>query len=138
MIITNLEIKSFIDELSEPRKSEILTLCDIMQKVTKKEPKLWGTILGFGSLHYTYPTGREGDMPIIGLASRKNAITLYLSYDIEKYEELKSLGKYTHGKGCLYIKKLSDVNLNILEDLIAHATHDVLHLSFIKNNEVNI
>lgn len=138
MIITNLEIKSFIDELSEPRKSEILSLCEMMQKVTKKEPKLWGTILGFGSLHYTYPTGREGDMPIIGLASRKNAITLYLSYDIEKYEELKSLGKYTHGKGCLYIKKLSDVDLNILEDLIAHATHDVLHLSFIKNNEVNI
>ena len=138
MIITNQEIKSFIDELSEPRKSEILTLSDIMQKVTKKEPKLWGTILGFGSLHYKYPTGREGDMPIIGLASRKNAITLYLSCDIEKYEELKKLGKYTHGKGCLYIKKLSDVDLNIIEDLIAHATHDVLRLSFIKNNEVNI
>ena len=138
MMITNQEIKSFIDELSEPRKSEILTLCDIMHKVTKKEPKLWGTILGFGSLHYKYPTGREGDMPIIGLASRKNAITLYLSCDIEKYEEFKKLGKYTHGKGCLYIKKLSDVDLNILEDLIAHATHDVLHLSFIKNNEVNI
>ncbi|NCC55938.1 MAG: DUF1801 domain-containing protein [Erysipelotrichia bacterium] len=137
MIITNQEIKSFIDELSEPRKSEILILCDIMQKVTKKEPKLWGTILGFGSLHYKYPTGREGDMPIIGLASRKNAITLYLSYDIEKYEELKNLGKYTHGKGCLYIKKLTDVNLNILEDLISHAAHDVFNLSFMKDNEKN-
>lgn len=137
MMITNQEIKSFIDELSEPRKSEILTLCDIMQKVTKKEPKLWGTILGFGSLHYKYPTGREGDMPIIGLASRKNAITLYLSYDIEKYEELKNLGKYTHGKGCLYIKKLTDVNLNILEDLISHAAHDVFNLSFMKDNEKN-
>ena len=138
MMITNQEIKSFIDELSEPRKSEILKLCDIMQKVTKKEPKLWGTILGFGSLHYKYPTGREGDMPIIGLASRKNAITLYLSYDIEKYEELKKLGKYTHGKGCLYIKKLTDVNLNILENLISHAAHDVLNLSFMKDNEVNL
>jgi len=138
MMITNQEIKSSIDELSEPRKSEILTLCEMMQKVTKKEPKLWGTILGFGSLHYKYPTGREGDMPIIGLASRKNAITLYLSYDIEKYEELKSLGKYTHGKGCLYIKKLSDVDLNILENLISHAAHDILNLSFIKDNEVNL
>ena len=138
MMITNQEVKSFIDELSEPRKSEILKLCDIMQKVTKKEPKLWGTILGFGSLHYKYLTGREGDMPIIGLASRKNAITLYLSYDIEKYEELKNLGKYTHGKGCLYIKKLTDVNLNILENLISHAAHDILNLSFMKDNEVNL
>jgi len=137
MMITNQEIKSFIDELSEPRKSEILKLCDIMHKVTKKEPKLWGTIIGFGSLHYKYPTRREGDMPIIGLASRKNAITLYLSYDIEKYEELKNLGKYTHGKGCLYIKKLMDVNLNILEDLISHAAHDVFNLSFMKDNEKN-
>ena len=138
MMITNQEIKSFIDELSEPRKSEILKLCDIMQKLTKKEPRLWGTILGFGSLHYKYPTGREGDMPIIGLASRKNAITLYLSCDIEKYEELKKLGKYTHGKGCLYIKKLTDVNLNILENLISHAAHDILNLSFMKDNEVNL
>ena len=138
MMITNQEVKSFIDELSEPRKSEILSLCEIMQKVTKKEPKLWGTIIGFGNLHYKYPTGREGDMPIIGLASRKNEITLYLSYDIEKYAELKDLGKYTHGKGCLYIKKLTDVNLNTLEDLISHAAHDVLNMSFIKNNEEDI
>lgn len=136
MKITDQDIQIFMHQIPEPRKSEIILLCDMMQTITQKEPKLWGTIIGFGSLHYKYETGTEGDMPMLGLASRKNAITLYLSYDVKQYEELKDLGKYTHGKGCLYLKKLSDVNLEVLETLIKHAFDDVMKLAFVKDNEV--
>lgn len=136
MEITNQDVQTLINQIPEPRKKDIIELSLMMKTITQKEPKLWGTIIGFGSLHYKYKTGTEGNMPILGLASRKHAITLYLSYDIEKYQELKSLGKYTHGKGCLYIKTLSDVNLNVLETLMRHAYDDVMKLSFVKDNEV--
>lgn len=136
MEITNQDVQTLINQIPEPRKKDIINLSLMMKTITQKEPKLWGTIIGFGSLHYKYKTGTEGDMPILGLASRKHAITLYLSYDIEKYQELKSLGKYTHGKGCLYIKTLSDVDLNVLETLMRHAYDDVMKLSFVKDNEV--
>ena len=136
MEITSLDVMEFINQMPEPRKKDIIELSLMMKTITQKEPKLWGTIIGFGSLHYKYKTGTEGNMPILGLASRKHAITLYLSYDIEKYQELKSLGKYTHGKGCLYIKKLSDININVLDTLMRHAYDDVMKLSFVKDNEV--
>lgn len=136
MEITNQDVQTLINQIPEPRKKDIIELSLMMKTITQKEPKLWGTIIGFGSLHYKYKTGTEGDMPILGLASRKHAITLYLSYDIEKYQELKSLGKYTHGKGCLYIKKLSDININVLDTLMRHAYDDVMKLSFVKDNEV--
>lgn len=136
MEITNQDVQTLINQIPEPRKKDIIKLSLMMKTITQKEPKLWGTIIGFGSLHYKYKTGTEGDMPILGLASRKHAITLYLSYDIEKYQELKSLGKYTHGKGCLYIKTLSDVDLSVLETLMKHAYDDVMKLSFVKDNEV--
>lgn len=136
MKITDQDIQIFMHQIPEPRKSEIILLCDMMQSITQKEPKLWGTIIGFGSLHYKYETSTEGDMPMLGLASRKNAITLYLSYDVKQYEELNNLGKHTHGKGCLYLKKLSDVNLEVLETLINHAFDDVKRLPFVKDNEV--
>lgn len=136
MEITNQDVQTLINQIPEPRKKDIIELSLMMKTITQKEPKLWGTIIGFGSLHYKYKTGTEGDMPILGLASRKQAITLYLSYDIEKYQELKSLGKYTHGKGCLYIKKLSDININVLDTLMRHAYDDVMKLSFVKDNEV--
>ena len=82
---------------------------------------MWGSIIGFGKLHYTYKTGRQGDMPQFGIANRKQAITLYMSYHIEQYEALNRLGKYRTGKGCLYIKKLEDVDLNVLYELIVKA-----------------
>jgi len=135
MNITNLEMQTYLEAISEPRKSEIMTLCDMMEKVTQKKPKLWGSIIGFGSLHYTYKTGHEGDMPILGLANRKQAITLYMSYNIEQYNELIDLGKVTHGKGCLYIKKLSDVNLSVLESLMKQCVKDLMQSPLIKENE---
>ncbi len=136
MQITSLEVTSFINEIPEPRKSEILTLIDICQRLTQKAPKLWGTIIGFGSLHYKYKTGHEGDMPIIGLANRKQAITLYLSYDLAQYPELATLGKHSIGKACLYIKRLSDIDLSVLEVLIKKGIQESLSYDFITDNEV--
>ena len=136
MEITNQDVQTLINQIPEPRKKDIIQLSLMMKDITKKEPKLWGTIIGFGSLHYKYKTGTEGNMPILGVANRQKAITLYLSYDIEKYQELNSLGEFTHGKGCLYIKKLSDININVLDTLMRHAYDDVIKLSFVKENEV--
>lgn len=94
MEITNTNISEYINALEEPRKSDILYLLNLFQEITKKEAKLWGSIVGFGNIHYKYKTGREGNMPLIGLANRKVAITLYLSYSISEYPELEGLGKY--------------------------------------------
>jgi hypothetical protein len=96
-----------------------------MKQVTKKEPKMWGpAIIGFGSYHYKYESGREGDMPQIGFSPRKQNLTLYIGVgedsDNPLLEKLgKKLGKYTTGKVCLYIKKLADVDRNVLQELIA-------------------
>ena len=91
-----------------------------MQQVTKEAPKMWGpSIIGFGSFHYKYESGREGDMPLIAFSPRKQYITLYvLAGDAHEAPLLKKLGKHSISKVCLYIKKLSDVNLDVLEDLI--------------------
>lgn len=83
---------------------------------------MWGTIIGFGAVHYRYPSGHEGDTMIIGLAARKQALTLYgLIYYAKNRERLRELGKHKAGKGCLYITRLSEVNMNVLEELIAQA-----------------
>ena len=84
---------------------------------------MWGpAIVGFGSYHYKYESGREGDAPLVGFSPRKDALTLYLSSDFPERETLLTqLGKHKTGKGCVYIKKLSDVNLDVLQALISHA-----------------
>ena len=81
---------------------------------------MWGpSIIGFGSYHYKYESGREGDMPIIGFSPRKEALTLYLSSTFDRRDELlQQLGKHKTGKGCLYIRKLADVNLDTLNEMI--------------------
>jgi hypothetical protein len=135
MEITNQSINDFIESIQEPRKKDILQLIELGKKVTQKEPRLWGTIIGFGNLHYKYQTGVEGDMPLFGLANRKQAITLYISYTLEKYPQLNDLGKFTIGKSCLYIKRLSDIKLDVLESLIRDAIKDTLNIPFVTNNE---
>ncbi len=135
MNITHDSIDEFVESIEEPRKKDILALMELGKKVTKKEPKLWGTIIGFGNLHYKYQTGVEGDMPLFGLANRKQAITLYVSYTLDKYPQLNDLGKFTMGKSCLYIKKLSDIKLDVLESLISDAIKDTLKISFVTDNE---
>lgn len=131
MEITKTNIDEYISELEEPRKSDILLLIDLFKEVSNKEAKLWGSIVGFGNLHYKYKTGREGNMPLIGLANRKVAITLYLSYSISEYPELSRLGKHKVSKSCLYIKKLSDINIDVLKEILIKAVNEVLDYDII-------
>lgn len=135
MEISNQSVQDFVNQIEEPRKTDILKLMEIAQRLTQKEAKMWGTIIGYGNLHYKYKTGHEGDMPLFGLANRKQAITLYVSYTLEKYPQLKQLGKFSMGKSCLYIKKVSDINLDVLESLITDAIKDTLAISFVSDNE---
>jgi hypothetical protein len=94
-----------------------------MQKITKEKPKMWGaSIVGFGSYHYKYDSGHEGDMCITGFSPRKQNLTLYILPGFERYELLMSkLGKYKTGKSCLYIKRLADIDEKVLEKLIAES-----------------
>jgi hypothetical protein len=124
---TTLSVTAYIDSLSDPtRRSDAKELVRLMQRGSGEKPKLWGTsIVGFGSYHYRYDSGREGDAPLIAFAPRKAALVLYgmLSHS-EAKALLAKLGKHATGKGCLYIKKLSEVDKNVLETLIKNAiTH---------------
>ncbi len=135
MNVTNESIQEHLATITEPRLTDILTLLTIYERITKKQPKMWGSIIGFGSLHYVYQTGHSGDMPMLGLASRKQAITLYLSNDMSKFKLLEKLGKYSVGKGCLYIKRLSNVDIDILQQLISESFNDVLTYDYVTIND---
>lgn len=104
----------------EKRRKDCFTILEMMEKATGAEPKMWGdSIVGFGSYHYKYASGQEGDWPITGFSPRKQALTLYLMSGFDGYESiLGRLGKYKTGKACLYIKKLEDVDLTVLQELI--------------------
>jgi hypothetical protein len=121
---TTLSVDAYIDALPDPtRRSEAKELIKLMQRASGEKPKLWGpSIVGFGSYHYEYDSGREGDMPLISFSPRKAAIVLYsmLGHG-EAKALLAKLGKHTTGKGCLYIKKLADVDRTVLETLIGNA-----------------
>lgn len=134
MKITEQTINQFLETIPTDRRDDIETLVSMAREVTGFEPQMWGTIIGFGDLHYKYKTGTEGDMPLIGFASRKQAITLYLSFSINDYPHLRKLGKYETGQSCLYIKKLSDVNLDVLKELMIVASKDALKLPFVTIN----
>jgi len=107
----------------EARRKDCEALTKLMTKVTKQQPKMWGTsIVGFGSYHYKYESGREGDSCLTGFASRKNDISVYLTADVlGQAEFLSKLGKHKIGKGCLYVSKLSDLDLKVLEQLVVDA-----------------
>lgn len=134
MHVTDKSIESHLKTIPENRINDIMILIEMMEKVTQRKPEMWGTIIGFGSLHYVYKTGHSGDMPMLGLANRKQAITLYLSNEIEKFKLLDKLGKHTIGVGCLYIKKLSDINLSVLEELMYKAFDDLKNYDYITVN----
>lgn len=105
------------------RRNDCEALAKMMSKATKHPPKMWGpSIVGFGSYHYKYESGREGDMCLVGFSSRKGEIALYglrAAKDSERL--LAKLGKHKEGKGCVYIKKLADVDEKVLAKLVADA-----------------
>jgi hypothetical protein len=114
-------VAEFLNTVSDVQKrGDCLALVKIISKVTGHEPKMWGTsIIGFGSYHYRYGSGHEGDSCIVGLSPRKQNITLYLMGGFHTNPELlQKLGKYKTGKGCLYINSLDTVDVNVLEQII--------------------
>lgn len=118
---TGISVESFLETVSEQRREEALALIDIMQDISAEKPHMWGpSIIGFGSMHYKYDSGREGDMPKLAFSPRKASLTVYFNtgFDDKFMKELKELGKYKHSVSCLYINKLSDVNLDILRKML--------------------
>lgn len=110
---TSASVTDFLNTVAdEQKRADSFRLLEMIRAQTGVEPKLWGdSIVGFGDSHYKYASGREGDWFWVGFSPRKQNLTLYFSSDLTKYNDLLSvLGKHTTGKGCLYIKRLSDVD----------------------------
>jgi Domain of unknown function (DU1801) len=119
---TKLSAAAFIETLTDPaRRADAKALVKLMQSASGEKPKMWGpSIIGFGACHYRYESGREGDMPLIGFSPRKAATVLYnMIGSSDSAALLAKLGKHTTGKGCLYIKKLADVDRQVLQALAA-------------------
>ena len=125
---TQASVDGYIAAISdESRRKDCEALAKLMAKATKQIPKMWGTsIVGFGSYHYKYESGREGDSCLTGFSSRKGDISIYLMASFPGHDELLSkLGKHKMGKACLYVRKLSDVDLEVLEQLVVGSVAEV-------------
>lgn len=116
------DVYEFIETFSnsEQKKKDSLELIELMHNVSGFEPKMYGpSIVGFGNYHYKYESGHEGDAPLIGFSPRKAAISLYTFTGLEEHEHLlQDLGKFKMGKACIYVNKLSDIDLNVLEKMM--------------------
>lgn len=110
-------VSTYVD--NEQKKSDSFQLIELMKEWSDTEPKMWGpTIIGFGNYHYKYASGHEGDAPVLGFSPRKTAFSLYVYSDTERSKAiLADLGKFKMGKACIYVKKLSDINLSVLKEL---------------------
>lgn len=118
---TDNSVIEFIENVDNLKKREdAYKLLDIFTETTGYEAKMWGpSIIGFGSYHYKYATGHEGDAPLVGFSPRKAKISLYFATgDTERETLLNDLGKYTAGKACVYINKVADIDVDVLRDLI--------------------
>ena len=125
---TNESVEKFLNRVSdEERRADCFAVAKIMEEITGEKPKMWGpSIVGFGSYHYKYASGREGDWPITGFSPRKKDLTLYIMMGFEKQGELmEKLGKHSHAKSCLYIKRLSDIHIPTLKKLIKVSVKDL-------------
>ncbi len=125
---TEASVDDFIAAIEdEQRRKDCRAVMAIMKRVTKAAPKLWGTnIVGYGSYHYKYASGQEGDWPLVGLSPRKQNLTVYIMAGFDDYPELMAkLGKYKTGKSCLYLKRLADVDTAVLEKLVAASVKDM-------------
>jgi hypothetical protein len=114
--------------LDDKKRSDSFAVLRLMQEVTGMEAKMWGeAIIGFGNYHYRYQSGREGDWFLVGFSPRKQNLTLYIMSGFEEYDTLMTkLGKYQTGKSCLYIKKLEDVNLVTLRELVKQSVEHMV------------
>lgn len=118
---TDEKVSAFLDAIEDTQKREdSIQIAAWMKEIMQVEPKMWGpSIVGFGDYHYKYASGQEGDWFLAGFSPRKQALTLYLMSGVQYHQDLlDKLGKHTTGKGCLYIKKLKDVDHEVLKELI--------------------
>ncbi|MBY9003085.1 MAG: DUF1801 domain-containing protein [Candidatus Lokiarchaeota archaeon] len=131
---TDKNVEDYLRKVENPTKREdSFKILELMRDITKEEPIMWGdSIIGFGSYHYKYESGREGDWFVTGFAPPKQNLTLYIMSGFEKYEDLlKQLGKYKTGKSCLYINKLKDVDIIVLREIVSQS------IEFVKKGEIS-
>ena len=124
-------VEDFLKKVENPgKRDDSFEILKIMKEVTQQEPVIWGnSIVGFGSYHYKYASGREGDWPLTGFSPRKQNLTIYIMPGFEKYDDLlKNLGKFKTGKSCLYIKKLKEIDIDKLRGLIIESVKYVKEL----------
>jgi len=122
--VNDASVMDFLKSVEdEQKRDDSLEIARIMEQITKEKPKMWGpSIVGYGSYHYKGASGREGDWMLIGFSPRKQNITLYIMPGFERYPGLmKKLGKHSTGKSCLYIKRLSDVDVDVLKELMTES-----------------
>jgi hypothetical protein len=125
---TEASVDDFLAGISpEKKRQDALAICELMKKVTKAKPKMWGTsIVGFGSYHYKYASGHEGEWPLVGFSPRKQNLTVYIVPGFANYDALLSkLGKHKTGKSCLYLNSLEDIHLPTLRELIQRSVAEM-------------
>lgn len=117
---TTVNINTFLEKVSDVRQKEARMLISMMEEISGEKPVMWGpSIIGFGTQHYRYGTGRKGDMPRLGFSPRKAAITIYFSEGFEGYaDELAKLGSHKQSASCLYISKLRDIDRKVLYEML--------------------
>jgi len=122
------DVLAFIEAVEDDqRREDALAVLKLFEDVTGLEPQMWGdSIVGFGSYHYKYASGREGEWMLTGFSPRKKNLTLYIMSGFDAYESLlKKLGKYKTGKSCLYISKLEDVDIEVLCELVRQSVEQM-------------
>ncbi len=125
---TNVDVQGFLEAVDHPtRRADGLALDAMFRRVTGWAPRMWGpTIVGYGEYHYKYDSGREGDFLATGFSPRKGSLSLYIMPGYQDYSEIMGrLGKHKTGKSCLYINKLADVDLSVLEELVRRGLEDL-------------
>ena len=125
---TDASVEEFLAVIEDDQvREDCLALIDIMQAITKSPPVMWGSsIIGFGTHHYKYASGREGDTPLTGFSPRKKNISLYVMDCLDaKTDLLEKLGKVKHGKSCIYVKRIEDIHLPTLKKMIRQSVKEL-------------
>lgn len=123
-VATDQDVREFINSVeNDTKRSDSLELLELMAEVSNEPAVMWGSsLIGFGQYHYKYASGREGDFFITGFSPRKQALTIYIMPGFSSYDKIMAkLGKYKTGKSCLYVKKLDDIDRNLLRDLVSQS-----------------
>ncbi len=123
-------VKSFLNQIKDDKKKEdCVKILELMEKATRQKPVIWGgSMIGFGSYHYKYESGREGDCFPVGFSPRAQNITLYVPFFGKYPENINKLGKFKAGKSCVYIKKLEDIDTKVLKTLIVDSLKNIKKL----------